>query len=67
MNDTLARIELERLARAAGLSAFHFSRQFRKATGFSPSQFFIRIRMSKARLLLRETNRSIIDVGLAVG
>jgi AraC family transcriptional regulator len=68
MEQQLAKgIELHRLARAAGISAFHFSRQFKKATGFSPSQYFIRMRMSKARLLLRETSRSVIDVGLAVG
>jgi AraC family transcriptional regulator len=60
-------IDLDRLARAAGMSAFHFSRQFKEATGFSPSRYFIRMRMSKARLLLRETRRSVVDVGLAVG
>jgi AraC family transcriptional regulator len=58
---------LDRLAREAGLSEFHFSRAFKRSTGFSPSRFLIRLRMDHARRLLRETDRSIVDVGLEVG
>jgi AraC family transcriptional regulator len=58
---------LRRLALAVDLSEFHFSRLFKKATGFSPSRYFIRLRMAKACRLLRETSRSVIDIGLDVG
>ncbi|MDC7788811.1 AraC family transcriptional regulator [Rhodoplanes sp. TEM] len=58
---------LARLAREAGLSPFHFSRLFRRATGTSPSQHFIRLRMTEARRLLRETDHSVIEIGMAVG
>ncbi|WP_064694792.1 helix-turn-helix domain-containing protein [Rhizobium aegyptiacum] len=58
---------LEALAAEAGLSPFHFSRVFKQTTGFSPSEYFIRMRMAEARRLLRETNRSIIEIGLDVG
>jgi AraC family transcriptional regulator len=58
---------LKRLAREAGMSEFHFSRMFKQATTFSPSQFFIRLRMTEAKRLLRETDRSVIDIGLDVG
>ena len=58
---------LIRLAREAGMSEFHFSRAFKRTTGFKPSQYFINLRMERARRLLRETNRSIIEIGLNVG
>ena len=60
-------VPLTRLAEEAGLSEFHFSRLFKKTTGFSPSQYFIRLRMAHARQLLRETTKSMIDIGLEVG
>lgn len=58
---------LGELAAAAGMSAYHFSRLFKKATGHSPSQYFIGMRVAKARQLLLETERSIIDIGMEVG
>ncbi|WP_137805123.1 AraC family transcriptional regulator [Pseudomonas sp. G(2018)] len=65
--DLGAEFSLEKLARLAELSEYHFSRMFKRATGLSPSQYFIRLRMVRARHLLLETRRSVIDVGLEVG
>jgi AraC family transcriptional regulator len=58
---------LIRLAREAGMSEFHFSRAFKRTTGLTPSEYFIHLRLEKARRLLRETNRSAIEIGLDVG
>ena len=58
---------LIRLAREADMSEFHFSRAFKKTTGLTPSQYFIYLRMEKARRLLRETKRSVIEIGLDIG
>jgi len=68
MNERLADdFSLGYLAQIADLSEYHFSRMFKRATGLSPSQYFIRLRMDRARRLLVETDRSVIDVGLEVG
>lgn len=60
-------LDLGRLAREAGLSDAHFSRAFKRSTGFTPSQYLTRLRMEQARRLLRETQRPVIDIGLEVG
>jgi AraC family transcriptional regulator len=68
MNQHLAHdFSLARLAQVAQLSEYHFSRLFKRATGLSPSHYFIRLRIARARQLLLETERSVIDIGLEVG
>lgn len=59
--------DLNSLAREVGMSEFHFSRLFKRATGASPSLYFIRLRVAKAQQLLQETDTSIIGIGMAVG
>ncbi|MDS7594025.1 AraC family transcriptional regulator [Agrobacterium tumefaciens] len=58
---------LAQVAETVGMSEFHFSRLFKKATGLSPSRYLIRQRIDRARLLLQETNASIIEIGMSVG
>lgn len=58
---------LTRLAAQAGMSNSHFNRSFRQATGLPPSQYLIRLRMDAARRRLRETGRSVIEIGNEIG
>jgi AraC family transcriptional regulator len=60
-------ISLESLAELAELSPFHFSRVFKETTGMSPLQFVTRERITRAQQLIRETKRSLIEIGLDVG
>jgi len=55
------------LARAAGLSRAHFSREFRAAFGESPHSYLLTRRMERAAALLRTTDRSVVDVCFSVG
>jgi AraC family transcriptional regulator len=60
-------INVGKLAAAIKMSEAHFSRLFKGNTGFSPSRYFIRLRMSKAQELLRETTKPVIEIGMDVG
>jgi AraC-like DNA-binding protein len=58
---------VDELARAAGLSRAHFSRQFRRAFGESPHGYLLTRRLERAAALLRSTDRSVADVCVSVG
>jgi AraC family transcriptional regulator len=60
-------ISIERLAELVELSASHFAHVFKETTGMTPLQFVTRQRITRAQQLIRETSRSLIDVGLEVG
>jgi AraC-like DNA-binding protein len=55
------------LARCAGLSRAHFSREFRRAFGESPHAYLLTRRLERAAALLRTTDRSVADICFAVG
>ncbi len=55
------------LARAAGLSRTHFSREFRRAFGEPPHAYLLTRRLERTAALLRNTDRSISDICFAVG
>jgi transcriptional regulator GlxA family with amidase domain len=55
------------LALSAGLSTRQLERLFRKYLNRSPARYYLELRLDKARLLLLQTNMSVIDVALACG
>src|SRR6195952_3262013 len=60
-------LDVDDLARAAGLSRAHFSREFRRAFGESPHAYLLTRRLERAASLLRMTDRSPADVCFSVG
>ena len=60
-------LEVDDLARAAGLSKAHFSREFRRTFGESPYVYLLTRRLERAAALLRDTDRSVAEVCLDIG
>jgi AraC-like DNA-binding protein len=58
---------VDELARAAGLSRAHFSREFRRAFGESPHAYLLTRRLERAAALLRTTDRSVSEICFSVG
>lgn len=60
-------VSLPQLAALACLSVRQFSARFRQATGQSPQQYLISLRLEKAQALLQQTDMSLQQISDAVG
>lgn len=62
-----AKITLQDMAAAAGLSRMHFAAQFRSATGVRPHEYLLRRRIERAQELLKQAEVALVDIALTVG
>jgi AraC family transcriptional regulator len=60
-------IKLAELAQVAGMSSFHFAREFKRTTGTTPHQYLIKFRVERAKALLNENKLPLVEVGLRSG
>src|SRR5437868_11128004 len=60
-------LDVDDLARAAGLSRAHFSREFRRAFGEPPHTYLLTRRLERAAALLRNTDHSVAQICFSVG
>jgi AraC family transcriptional regulator len=58
---------LSQLAAVAGMSTFHFAREFKRATGATPHQYLIKFRIERAKELLSSSEMPLVDVGFQAG
>jgi AraC family transcriptional regulator len=60
-------LSLADLARTAGMSPHHFALLFRQRMGTSPHRHVVEQRIERAKRLLRDHTRSVLEVALASG
>lgn len=60
-------LSLEKAAREAGLSPYYFSRLFKRETGDTFIDYVTKIRIEKAKQLVRDPKRSMKEVCFEVG
>lgn len=60
-------VSLSEMAKEAGMSPFHFSRQFRLATGETPYRYALTKRIEWAKERLHEQNSDILEIAIDCG
>ncbi len=60
-------LSLGQLSAVAGMSTFHFAREFKRTTGTTPHQYLIKFRIDRAKEMLAAGELPLIDVGLQSG
>lgn len=60
-------LDLDALARAAGVSKYHFLRSFAAVYGRTPARYLTERRIERAQDLLRATNLTVTEICYLVG
>lgn len=60
-------LSLAELAQEAGMSTFHFAREFKRTTGTTPHQYLINFRVERAKSLLTESEIPLVEVSSRSG
>lgn len=60
-------LDREEIAETVSLSTRQLERLFRKYLNSTPRKYYFGLRMQRARILLRQTSMSVLDVALACG
>ncbi len=60
-------LTIDELAKAAGMSRYHFSRAFRRHVGASPYQYLTSLRVRRAAELLRKGRHNVTEAAFSVG
>lgn len=60
-------IEIDEIARYAGISRRHLERLFRRYVNATPPRYYLELRLTHARRLLQNTNKSLVEIAVACG
>ena len=60
-------LSINELASVAGMSPFHFAREFKRTTGTTPHQYLIKFRIERAKALLAESKIPLVEVSFRSG
>lgn len=62
-----SKISVDQIAKTACLSEHHFKREFKTMFGFSPHQYLLQVRMSRAKEMLKQNQQDIKAIALSAG
>jgi AraC-like DNA-binding protein len=60
-------LSLEYMSKLLAINKYHMAKEFKKYTGFSPGEYIINTRISRAKEILKYSNLSISEIAEQIG